>query len=151
LLRRALRASAEGKMTWIDEVQAAVRRWRHVRRFGTDPAPNRATFRDALETLLDAEPMLDYALVELEAGRLPWTDSGIEVEAGQELTLLACGRVYLSRALDVWGGPQYHLWAAALHPLCRFERALQVDAASEYFRQDFDETKMNESPFERPA
>ncbi len=98
-------------MGLVQELSAAARRWKHVRAAGADPEPDRAAFRAGLESLLDATAASDYALVELEAARLPWTDTGIELEAGEEVTLLACGRVYLSRLLDVWVGPQFQLWA----------------------------------------
>src|SRR4051812_26369041 len=40
-----------------------------------------------------------------------WIDSGIDVAAGDAVTTLADGRIYLSEALGLWGRPRFHLWA----------------------------------------
>lgn len=40
----------------------------------------------------------------------PWLASGVRLEAGQQVTLLAEGRVYLSRLFDVGFGPGIGLW-----------------------------------------
>ncbi|MBI5506969.1 MAG: DUF3047 domain-containing protein [Deltaproteobacteria bacterium] len=98
-------------MGLVQELSAAARRWKQVRAVGAAPVPDRIAFRESLEGVLGTLPALDYSFVELDAERPPWTDTGIELEAGEEVTLLACGRVYMSRLLDVWVGPQFQLWA----------------------------------------
>jgi len=68
------------------------------------------------QALLDrAGPEARSAVAELRALHLParmppWTDTGMEVAAGDELTLLADGRVVLSEELDLWGGARLYLW-----------------------------------------
>ncbi|MFN2425773.1 MAG: DUF3047 domain-containing protein [Candidatus Binatia bacterium] len=54
--------------------------------------------------------MSDARLYEVEATDLPWSDTGLELEEGEWVTTIACGRVVLSDALDVWIGPQFQLW-----------------------------------------
>lgn len=46
----------------------------------------------------------------MPADKAPWLDTGIDLSAGQYVTLLTCGRVYLSRLLDIWVGPRFQLW-----------------------------------------
>ncbi|MFT4570783.1 MAG: hypothetical protein ACI8TX_002459 [Hyphomicrobiaceae bacterium] len=50
-------------------------------------------------------------LVDLSADVAPWFKTPLEVEAGQEVTWLAAGRVWLSKPLDVYVPPAYQLWA----------------------------------------
>jgi hypothetical protein len=72
--------------------------------------------RARYESILDrAGPEARRAVAALRALHLPaevppWTDTGIELAAGEELTLFAAGRVVLSEELDLWGGPRFHLW-----------------------------------------
>lgn len=54
--------------------------------------------------------LLQHAFLRLPATQPPWHDTGIELAAGDTVTLLARGRVYLSRALDIWVGPAFQLW-----------------------------------------
>jgi hypothetical protein len=42
--------------------------------------------------------------------REAWLDTGLDLEPGDTITLLAAGRVYLSRIVDVWVGPSLRLW-----------------------------------------
>ena len=68
------------------------------------------------QSLLDrAGREAQSAVAELRALHLPahvppWTDTGMDVVAGEELTLLADGRVVLSEELDLWGGARLYLW-----------------------------------------
>ena len=48
--------------------------------------------------------------VDVPARSEPWLDSGIVFAAGQAVTLLAVGRVFLSRLFDVGFGPGVGLW-----------------------------------------
>jgi DUF3047 family protein len=52
-----------------------------------------------------------HHLVELPADRAPWLDTGIDLAAGESVTWLAGGRVYLSSLLDIFVGPHFQLWA----------------------------------------
>ena len=49
--------------------------------------------------------------VRLPANQPPWHDTGVDLEPGDTVTVFAQGRVYLSRALDIWIGPSFQLWA----------------------------------------
>jgi hypothetical protein len=50
-------------------------------------------------------------VLHLPAAVPPWTATGLVVSAGDEVTLLARGRVTLSEELGLWGGPRVYLWA----------------------------------------
>jgi hypothetical protein len=88
--------------------------WR-VRRRGKAPPPDDAVaWRDAMRRWIDTLPagtVADHAFVDIPANRPPWLDTGLEVRAGDTVTWFATGRVYLSRALDVWVDPSFQLWA----------------------------------------
>jgi hypothetical protein len=79
---------------------------------GAAPASN-AEFRATLEpwvTALPAGLVAGHAFHWLPTTQPPWHDTGIDLEPGESVTLLADGRVYLSRALDIWVGPACRLW-----------------------------------------
>jgi len=68
-------------------------------------------FRDRYEPLLARSPEVAAARVlRLPAQVPPWTDTGIEVASGEEISLLAAGRIVLSEALDLSAGPRLYLW-----------------------------------------
>lgn len=77
------------------------------------PYADDRSFRETLAPWLAGLPadlLADHRLHYLPARRPPWFDSGIDVAAGEKVTLLADGRVYLSRLLDLWVGPSFQLW-----------------------------------------
>ena len=77
----------------------------------TPPVTERE-LRAALEPWVAALPhglVMAHALVRVPA-RQPWLDTGFDLEAGDSVTLLAAGRVWFSRLLDVWVGPSLRLW-----------------------------------------
>jgi hypothetical protein len=53
----------------------------------------------------------DWKVLHLPGNVPPWTASGIDVSAGDEVTWLADGKVVASEELDLRGGPSFHLWA----------------------------------------
>jgi len=53
----------------------------------------------------------DARVVELPGNVPPWTESGLAVERGDALTLLAAGRVATAEALGLWARPRFALWA----------------------------------------
>ncbi len=57
------------------------------------------------------ESLAEHRFIELPATRPPWFDTGLQVAAGDTVTWFAAGRVYLSRALDIWVPPSFQLWA----------------------------------------
>jgi len=81
---------------------------------GGDARPaTEAEFRATLEPWLAALPReltSGHGFLWLPARQPPWHDTGMDLEAGETVTLLADGRVHLSRALDLWVGPAFQLW-----------------------------------------
>lgn len=88
---------------------------RKVRPSATDRrAPDIGAWRAELEAWvpsLPADLLAEHRWVELDATRPPWSESGLELAAGDAVTWFAAGRVHLSRALDIWVPPSFQLWA----------------------------------------
>lgn len=79
----------------------------------TDEPVSLEAFQAELRKIVDKAPQGVVAARSfhyLPGDRPPWTDTGIELEAGEEVTTLAAGRVYLSRFFDVYVEPQFQLW-----------------------------------------
>lgn len=89
---------------------------RSVRRRLSGAAPATTTaaeFRATLEPWVAALPpglAAAQAFHWLPATEPPWHDTGMDLEPGDSVTLFADGRVFLSRALDLWVGPAFQLW-----------------------------------------
>ncbi len=86
----------------------AVRR----RLFGARSADD-APLNELLEGWIGSLPeglLRRHAFFRLPATQPPWHDTGIDLAPGDVVTLIARGRVYLSRALDIWVGPSFQLW-----------------------------------------
>ncbi len=68
--------------------------------------------REAVEQLRQAHPhwIKNAAAVHLPAHVPPWTDTGLAVERGERLTILATGDVIWSRIPDLQAAARYHLW-----------------------------------------
>ncbi|HYC54191.1 MAG TPA: DUF3047 domain-containing protein [Candidatus Binatia bacterium] len=94
-----------------EELRSAAQRWRTVKERGIEPEPDRAGFRAGFERIVRNGAVAAHAIVEIPSHRPPWTDTHIDVEPGQHVTVFSRGRTYLSRALDIWVGPQFQLWA----------------------------------------
>jgi len=105
-----------GRLSAVHEVAVVARvAWRALRRRLERPAPTFETrnFRAQLDPWLDAMPtgtVADHRYVELPADEVPWRDTGLDVTAGDALTWLASGRVYLSKLLDIYVEPAFQLW-----------------------------------------
>ena len=102
----------------------------------TPPAPTDAEFRATLEPWLAALPAglaRGHAFHWLPATQPPWHDTGIDLEPGESVTVLADGRVFLSRALDIWVGPSFQLWCRVGErgPVFRGTRATNTFTARE--------------------
>lgn len=50
------------------------------------------------------------SLVHVPGTQAPWLDSGIDVEAGEDVSWFANGRVHLSKLLDMYVEPHFQLW-----------------------------------------
>lgn len=77
------------------------------------PVASNPEFRATLEPWLASLPpalRAGHAFHWLPATSPPWHDTGIDLEPGDPVTVLADGRVFLSRTLDIWVGPSFQLW-----------------------------------------
>ncbi len=90
-----------------------------LRRLGgrLEAEPDRSAFRSALEELLGRlgssapEMLREVRFVEMPADQPPWFDTGVDIEAGQQLTYFACGRAYVAKALDIWVPAPLQIWS----------------------------------------
>jgi hypothetical protein len=80
-----------------------------------------------------ADQLDGHAFCYLPADRPPWFDTGLDIAPGQPTTLLADGRVYLSRPLDIWVGPSFQLWyrVGEQGPVCRGTRGTHTFTPTE--------------------
>jgi hypothetical protein len=103
-------------MGLLHQGRILARRYREAKRSdgGAEAAAReRRRFREGFAALLSRAPaglVRAHAMVELPAGELPWRDTRLVLRRGDEVSVFAVGRVYLSKALDVWAGPQFQLW-----------------------------------------
>ena len=80
----------------------------------TEAPPDLDRFESELTRAVDALPsgtVAERRWVRLPATEPPWRDTGIALAAGEEVSLFAAGRVYASRALDVWVAPRTQIWS----------------------------------------
>jgi hypothetical protein len=103
---------------------------------GRDAPQSEATLQQELLRWLDGLPSGRTAgrtFVRLPASEPPWHDTGLDLERGDTVTLLAQGRVYLSRPLDIWVGPSFQLWAriGAEGPVFRGTRSTNTFTAEQ--------------------
>jgi hypothetical protein len=81
----------------------------------TDAHPGvefRERYARLVDTLRAEQPrwIRDVRTLHMPASVPPWTETGIELERGERLTVLATGRVMWSREADLFAGPRHHLW-----------------------------------------
>ena len=72
-----------------------------------------AEFRARFSALLAQAPphvLRESAFVTVPANLPPWLDTGIALNAGEQVTVFAVGRVWLARELDLWVPPDFQLW-----------------------------------------
>jgi hypothetical protein len=103
---------------------------------GTTATSGDERFRDTLGPWVRSLPpglVTAHAFHWLPATQPPWHDTGLDLEPGESVTLLADGRVYLSRALDIWVGPAFQLWCRVGErgPVFRGTRATHTFTARE--------------------
>jgi len=78
-----------------------------------EPAPDLDVFQGGMETLLAALPenvVKGHLWMTLPAQQPPWAGSGMRLEAGDEVSYFAEGRVYASEFLDIYVNPALQLW-----------------------------------------
>src|SRR5579871_4648327 len=71
-----------------------------------------AEFRARFSALLTSAPHLlhEYTFFSVPATLPPWFDTGIDLTAGEQVTVFVVGRVWLARELDLWVPPDFQLW-----------------------------------------
>jgi hypothetical protein len=76
------------------------------------PEPDLATLRNAWQVAVarSASHLRAHKILTLDATDPDWLDSGIDVEANEEVTLLAEGTVWLSKELGIGFGAKVALW-----------------------------------------
>jgi hypothetical protein len=97
----------------VHDLGVAFRRWRYVSKHGKAEAPMSGdAFRSQAQPLIDAaaDQIAEAAFIDLPPSRMPWTSTDMVLEDGDEVTLLSVGRLWLSRGLDIWVGPQFQIW-----------------------------------------
>lgn len=57
-----------------------------------------------------AGPVRDWRIIHLPSNRPPWTETGLALEAGDEVSWFASGRVEIMPAMDLWMAPTFALW-----------------------------------------
>ncbi len=51
-----------------------------------------------------------HRFIDLPSSRPPWQQINLALRSGDPATSFACGRTYLSKALDIWVEPSFQLW-----------------------------------------
>ncbi|KAF7191398.1 hypothetical protein HII31_07421 [Pseudocercospora fuligena] len=79
---------------------------------GIDPTSNQ--FATSLAPLLNdskiAPSIVKWTHMTIDCDRIPWQPTDIFLQANQVVTILASGRVWFSKLLDMYLRPQYGLW-----------------------------------------
>jgi hypothetical protein len=68
----------------------------------------KAAFEPLLDKVRDNVQAVKY--LSLDAKRPPWVATHLHLTAGQEVSVFATGRIWRSRVLDLWLGPQFGMW-----------------------------------------
>jgi hypothetical protein len=79
-----------------------------------EPALDLDAFERDMERAFSSLPagvVAERVWVRMPATEPPWRDTGVALQAGEEVSLFAAGRTYVSRPLDVWVTPKTQLWA----------------------------------------
>ena len=72
-----------------------------------------ADFRAGFSELLAKAPahmLRTHTFFSVPANLPPWFDTGLDLDAGESVTVFAVGRTYLSRELNLWFYPDMQLW-----------------------------------------
>src|SRR5216683_8359819 len=85
------------------QLDTARRPWRTIGRHLHHPA-----LRDRVAAGRDA--IAQCWMVKVAANRPPWTPSGIELSAGDRISVFSAGRASIVREPNVWVGSHFSLW-----------------------------------------
>lgn len=75
--------------------------------------PDQSDFRTTFSALLRRLPaglIESHRFIDLSASRPPWLQTDLALHIGDTVSSFACGRTYLSKALDIWIEPSFQLW-----------------------------------------
>ena len=79
------------------------------------PIASETEFKSRFDAMLRAAPsgvIRDYSFFDLPPNRPPWFDTGLRLEAGEQVTTFARGRTSLD-GTDLWFGPDFQIWRAS--------------------------------------
>jgi hypothetical protein len=77
-------------------------------------AESRSVFGHQFARLLadvSGEIIAEFRVAELEATVPPWLATGLRVRAGDQVTMVLCGRVFLAETADLWIDPSQQVWS----------------------------------------
>ncbi len=95
------------------DITTAARRYNCVRARKEDHRdPDARELKLAFDPLVRAagDSIRTAEYIQLDGRKPPWTATNIQVEAGQEVSVFAAGRLWRSRPRDLWIAPQLGLW-----------------------------------------
>ena len=78
-----------------------------------EPEPDRQAFSDELEPILASAPeglIRQASWLDLPANQAPWVATGIDLSAGDSVSVFSVGRVMVNGALDLHFDPALQLW-----------------------------------------
>ena len=106
-------ASTEKIRSRMRDFTTALRRYHRVRGHRSSyEAPDIDRLREAFDPLIRRvqDHVRGAEYVFLDGRRPPWTATNLALQAGEEVSVLAVGRLWRSKPLDLWIGPQLGLW-----------------------------------------
>lgn len=90
-----------------------VRRYHSIRKQTVDHQdPDIEKLKTEFQPLIESvqDDIESFKYIRLESKNIPWTTTNISVCSGQEVSVLATGRLWRSRIRDLWIAPQLGLW-----------------------------------------
>jgi hypothetical protein len=79
----------------------------------SDPEPDLEKYRSGMQSLLDQAPaglIREYEWLDIPGNRPPWVASGIDLQAGDQVSCFMAGRVFASKPLDIWLSLGLQVW-----------------------------------------
>ncbi|KAK4569342.1 hypothetical protein LTR86_003104 [Recurvomyces mirabilis] len=74
----------------------------------------RAILEQSVDSLLQdpdiSKASASHHLITLPANRIPWTPTDLNLKAGTTISIFSSGRLWRSKLLDLWVGPQFGVW-----------------------------------------
>jgi hypothetical protein len=111
--------AAAGEPTDPITVATALQRYRHTQKpsYKTKPESSDLSLHQldlSLNALISdpaiADAFNEHHLFTLHCSRIPWTSTGVHINKGETISTFASGRLWRSKMLDLFVGPQFGLW-----------------------------------------